>query len=774
LHNILFVIFHEMNKLSLTIIRLRKFIIVLTLLLTAIMAYFFKNLEVDPDVFNYLPEDDPKATLFREVGEKYGGNYTGIIGLETKDIFNAATLENIRRVTDSLEIIPGVGTVTSLTNIIDIKGSDWGIEIGNLVDKYNIPQTEEALSALKEYTLSQEMYRGTIVSEDATLTAIMVKISEGVDKIEVAGSIKEKIETLGLEETVYYGGMPFAFKSLAEIIMGDMALLAPITALVIILVLFLSFRSWRGVILPLVTVAISIIWTIGLMGILHIKISIISDVIPVILLAVGSAYTIHVINRIRQDAIEYPGQGLQGSLAYIIIPVVLAATTTMAGFISFIFGSYLTMISTFGIFMALGVAFAMILSLTFAPAVMASFPEKRNPSRVRESAGMDVLARFLEWIINIVTHNTRFVFMGWSLILIAAVAGTMMIQRKVDIIDYFRKSDPSHRSEMIFREKFGGSMPVYLTVKGDMQDPEILNILEDVSVFMKQTGFVAHSQSVADLIEEMNEVMGEGKTIPAEKAKVEQLWFLLEGQDIMDQLVTYEKDEGLLNATSGKGDLFDMQLFVNDLENYIDQRKEWKESVNFTGLPSLYLQIDRSIVHSQMQSLIFATLLVFLLVTLILRSIRRGIHAIIPILATLLVLFGFMGLTGIPLDIATVLVGSVSIGIGVDYAIHMITHFDHRIKAGDGMKSSLEHAIRISGRAIVINVLSVALGFLVLTFSNLVPIQRFGLLVAVTMITSGAAALTLLPATVMISAKSEEQRAKSIVQRAKSIVQSAK
>jgi predicted RND superfamily exporter protein len=523
--------------------------------------------------------------------------------------------------------------------------------------------------------------------------------------------------------------MPFAFKSLAEIIMGDMALLAPITALVIILVLFLSFRSWRGVILPLVTVAISIIWTIGLMGILHIKISIISDVIPVILLAVGSAYTIHVINRIRQDAIEYPGQGLQGSLAYIIIPVVLAATTTMAGFISFIFGSYLTMISTFGIFMALGVAFAMILSLTFAPAVMASFPEKRNPSRVRESAGMDVLARFLEWIINIVTHNTRFVFMGWSLILIAAVAGTMMIQRKVDIIDYFRKSDPSHRSEMIFREKFGGSMPVYLTVKGDMQDPEILNILEDVSVFMKQTGFVAHSQSVADLIEEMNEVMGEGKTIPAEKAKVEQLWFLLEGQDIMDQLVTYEKDEGLLNATSGKGDLFDMQLFVNDLENYIDQRKEWKESVNFTGLPSLYLQIDRSIVHSQMQSLIFATLLVFLLVTLILRSIRRGIHAIIPILATLLVLFGFMGLTGIPLDIATVLVGSVSIGIGVDYAIHMITHFDHRIKAGDGMKTSLEHAIRISGRAIVINVLSVALGFLVLTFSNLVPIQRFGLLV---------------------------------------------
>jgi predicted RND superfamily exporter protein len=152
-----------------------------------------------------------------------------------------------------------------------------------------------------------------------------------------------------------------------------------------------------------------------------------------------------------------------------------------------------------------------------------------------------------------------------------------------------------------------------------------------------------------------------------------------------------------------------------------------------------------------MQSLIYATLLVIILVAFILKSLRLGIHAIIPILATLLVLFGFMGLVRIPLDIATVLVGSVSIGIGVDYAIHMITHYNHEIKSGAGVKSSLEHAIRISGRAIVINVLSVALGFLVLTFSNLVPLQRFGLLVAVTMFTSGAAALTLMPAVLFVS-----------------------
>jgi len=744
-----------MNCLSRLIIYYRRSIIIITLLVTVVMAVFFRNLEVDPDVFNYLPEDDPKAMLFREIGDKYGGNYTGIIGLETDDIFNTTTLEHIRQITDSLETIPGVGTVTSLTNIIDIKGSDWGIEIGNLIDKYDIPRTAEELSALKTYTLSQEMYRGTLVSEDATYTAVMVKISEGVDKITVATTIHEKIESMNLPERVFFGGMPFVFKSLSDIIMGDMTLLAPIAAFMIIIVLLLSFRSWRGVVLPLLTVAISIIWTLGLMGLLHIKISIISDVIPVILLAVGSAYTIHVINRVRQTSAENPDRTLQEALSFIIIPVFLAATTTMAGFISFIFGSYLTMISTFGIFMALGVAFAMILSLTFAPAVLAVLPEKIKPGHTLKRIRLDLLDRLLQRIFKLVTSHPWHVIIGWCIVLLIAIAGIFMIQRKVDIIDYFRKSDPTHIAEEIFREKFGGSMPVYLTVKGDVQDPEVLNTMRLTADFIEHSESVVHTQSIADLIEEMNEVMGEGKVIPKEKAKVEQLWFLLEGQDIMEQLVTYDKDEGLVNATFNTGDVDKMQEFTDELEGFIADHPAWKGKVDFTGLPSLYLKIDRSLILSQMQSLIYATLLVFLLVAVFLRSLRRGLHAILPILVTLLVLFGFMGLVNIPLDIATVLVGSVSIGIGVDYAIHMITHFDHEFKAGGVVSTSLGHAIRISGRAIIINVLSVALGFLVLMFSNLVPLQRFGLLVAVTMITSGAAALTLLPATLFVTNKNK-------------------
>ncbi len=737
---------------SRVIITYRKTILVSAIVLTCVLAWFLRDLKVDPDVFNYLPEDDPKAMLFKEVGTRYGGNYTGIIGLEAAEVFSKNTLEHIRMITDSLKIIPGVGSVTSLTNIIDIKGSEWGIEIGNLVDKYRIPDDPESLNALKAYTLSREMYRGAIVSEDATFTAILVKISEGVDKIRVAAEVVETVEKMNLEEKVYYGGMPFALKSLADIILGDMLFLAPITALVIILVLFLSFRSWRGVILPLLTVAISIVWTIGLMGLMGIRISIISDVIPVILLAVGSAYTIHVINRIRVMRAETGGP-VQPALAYIMIPVFLAAVTTMAGFISFIFGSYLTMISTFGFFMAAGVFFAMLLSLTLAPALLAAFPEKAQHIPGAKGRDHDLLSRMLERLSRMVTRHPRRLVTAWTVVILVAVAGIFIIQRKVDIMEYFRPSDPTRIAEVIFREKFGGSMPVYVTVKGDVREPANLEIMRQVAEHMEQSEYITHTQSVADLIMEMNDVMGEGRTIPGDRLKVEQLWFLLEGQSIMEQLVAYDQDEALVTATFNTGGVDEMSRFTEDLEHYIAGHPEWQGKVDFTGLPSLYLRIDRSLINSQMQSLAYAMLLVIFLVALILFSIRRGIQAVVPILTTLLVLFGFMGLTGIPLDIATVLVGSVSIGIGVDYAIHMITHLDHELRGGNDLQSAVGHAVRVSGRAIVINVLAVALGFLVLLFSNLVPLQRFGLLVAVTMAASGAAAITLLPALLFITAK---------------------
>ncbi len=139
------------------------------------------------------------------------------------------------------------------------------------------------------------------------------------------------------------------------------------------------------------------------------------------------------------------------------------------------------------------------------------------------------------------------------------------------------------------------------------------------------------------------------------------------------------------------------------------------------------------------------------------RSFPKGIYAAIPIVATIVILFGFMGLTGIALDIATVLVASIALGMGIDYSIHIITHFSKKFDEVKNIDEAIKDSIMISGKAIIINIISVAAGFLVLTFSHIVPIQNFGLLVALSMIGAGVGALTLLPVILILYYRKKEK-----------------
>jgi predicted RND superfamily exporter protein len=170
-------------------------------------------------------------------------------------------------------------------------------------------------------------------------------------------------------------------------------------------------------------------------------------------------------------------------------------------------------------------------------------------------------------------------------------------------------------------------------------------------------------------------------------------------------------------------------------------------------MPYVNAQLDRSLVSSQLTSLLIAIVLVIALVSLIFRSIAEGIYAGIPIIATIAVLYGVMGITGIPLNVVTVLVASVSMGIGIDYAIHYIAHFNDALQRGYELESAVEEAMMISGKAILINFISVSAGFLMLVFSDLMPMVYFGSMIGLSMLGSSMGALTLLPAILLLNKK---------------------
>jgi hydrophobe/amphiphile efflux-3 (HAE3) family protein len=735
-----------MEKLFRNVLKIKWVIVGIVLIITIYLGWQIPSVKINSDVVSSLPDDDKDAVLLKKIGLKFGGNKTGMIIIETEDVFTAEVIEHVKVISDTISEIEGVESVTSLTSIISVKTGEDGFEIGKLIDEDNLPQSKNELTSLKEKVLSEENYKGTIVSEDGTSTIIMFSIDQQVNMQSVARMVESKISELNLPEKIYFAGSPMLLNAISRLIAFDLTRLLPIAFLVITLVLYLGFRSMRGVILPLLTSVLAIIWVIGIMSLAGSEMTMISNNIPIILLAVGTAYSIHVINRIDQEKDDL-NKALITALKYVTIPVILAALTTIAGFLSFLFGSYLTMIRDFGLYTALGTFISLLLSIFFIPAFISAFSWKNKAVADRGDSGeRSLFSKYLHIPLHrvLLKHPGKILTL-WIIATVVSIGGIILIKRNVDIRNYFRKDNPARIAEEIMGSKFGGSKPAFVLFKGDVQSPEFLNTMLKAEEYMKKSPGIVATQSIARLIAEINGALGEEKRIPDEKDKIEQIWFLLEGNENVQKLVSDDLDEAIIISKFLSPENKEKKEFEEYMKKFISENSSSEFSIEVTGMPFIDVTMDRSLINSQIGSLIIAVLFAIFIVSVILRSSFAGLFAAIPIISTIIILFGVMGFSGIPLNMATVLVASIAMGIGVDYSIHVISHFNSHINEGATISKALDETIAISGKAIIINVISVSVGFLVLLFSEMVPLQYFGLLISLSMVGSGMSALTFLP-----------------------------
>jgi len=740
----------KVNHISEGILKFRWVILILVLICTIFLGSQISKLTIDADILSSLPDDDPHALLLKRIGQKFGGNRMGIVILETDNIYQTKVIEHVRDLTDTVSKIDGISSVSSLSNIINIKGGDSGIEVGGLVDEYNLPETAEDFKLLRENIESNEMYKGSIVSEDMTSTLIIFTLEDDANVNIVARNVIDKTQELQLTEKLYYIGSPMLITYIAELMKNDLTKLLPLAFLLIAIILFFSFRSVSGVLLPLITAVISIVWTLGAMSLLGYSMSMISNNIPIILLAVGSAYTIHVVNRINALQGTDDPNILSTALNYIMIPVFLAAITTIIGFVSFIFGAYLEMIVEFGIFTAFGTFIACLISIFFVPAVIRIFQKEDTKPKVKLAKNTFLSDHILVPIKNVLFKNTKLILGLWLLVLGISTIGIFSIKRSVDIQEYFKKGNPTREAERIMVEKFGGTKPVFVLFTGNMQNPEVLKTMMATSDYMEKSPDIYTSMSVAKLIAEINLAIMGNREIPEEQDMIEQLWFLLDGNETMKRFVSDDLTEGIIISKFKSPDNQAKKEFAAYMDVFIQENSSETCKIQITGMPFVDITMDRSLINSQLGSISIAIIFVIIIVGLILRSALNGLYASIPIISAIIILFGVMGITGISLNIATVLVASVALGIGIDYSIHIISHFNETFKKTNDVKLAIEDAILISGKAIIINVISVSAGFLILIFSDMVPLQYFGILIALSMVSSSLGALTLLPAILIL------------------------
>ena len=728
----------------------KKWLIILLVLIgTLFFGNEIRSLKIDADILRSLPDEDPDARLLKKIGKNFGGNNMGVIILETDNIYQTSVLEHIQLLTDTLTNIDGITTVSSLTNIINIKGGDYGIEIGKLVDEYEMPESPKDFQILRNNILNNEMYKGSIVSEDETSTLIIFNLDNNSDVNAIAKNVIRKTEELNLPEKLYYIGSPMLLTYISDLMRDDLTNLLPLAFLVIAFILFLSFRSISGVLLPLLIAIIAIVWSLGSMAFLDIKMSMISNNIPIILLAIGSAYTIHVINRINKVSQSKETDVIATALAFVLIPLILAAITTIIGFVSFIFGAYLNMIVDFGIFTALGTLFASLLSIFFVPAILEVVNYKRKKN-IKQKEYSFLTNYFLKPINALLIKRPKTILIFWMVLIAISIVGMSSIKRSVDIQEYFKKNNPTRLAENIMIEKFGGTKPIFVHFKGNMQSPKVLKTMIQTSEYMEKSPDVYTSMSIAKLIAEINLNITNTRGIPNKSEQIEQLWFLLEGNEVLNRFVNEDLTEGIIISKFKSPDNESKKEFAKYMRKFIAANSSEDCEIEITGMPFVDITMDQSLINSQIGSILIAILFVIILVGIILRSWISGLYASIPIIATIMLLFGFMGLTGISLNIATVLVASVALGIGIDYSIHIISHFNESYKKSQDLYASIQESILISGNAIIINVISVSAGFLILVFSEMVPLQYFGLLIALSMVSSCLGALTLLPSILIL------------------------
>lgn len=954
-----------MKAFSEFVVRYRWPIIVFVLGVTAVSLFLAKGLSINSDVVTYLPQNDPYVIAFNEVGRKFGGNYLAIIGLEANDVFTYDVLVTVQKITEVLEGLEGISHVTSLTNILDFREIEGGLEVGKLIEEGKIPRDSTELQRLREYTLSKDMYRGALVSGDGRLTLIIARLKDTADRPALAQRMRREVrQIVGDRYRIYFAGMPFQIDFISSLIFQNMLRLTPITGLLILLILFLSFRSVRGVLLPFATVLISSAWAFGFMAAMGYQISIISGITPVLILAVGSAYGIHMANRYYEEIHKLPNPPVATgrALQEVGIPIAMAGLTTLIGFLSLL-TSNLSIVKEFGIVTGAGIVFAFFIATTFLPASLAQMPpDVGNRSKEEgENKRDNAVTRAMDRLGAFVLKYEKPILMSSGAILIFALLGIPRITREVNMLEYFKPESEIRVAEDIMEEKFGGSIPAQLHIKGDIKNPATLKLMRDIERRLEAIPYVNDPQSVADLICEMNRVMNGRYTIPETPEGVGNLWFMLEGQKILDQMITPDNREAQIQAKLGtvntqkvlhiveeidayletlpdtlvtiavtdipkahradwrrflreriamnlqleiqKRDAsytLDKALLFNHLDHFLQDEKsqwpealcqsiaqkvaqyltleesdifveseailkqveadlkeilrkgdvtlesvaailrrrippeliefpeaidytaesmvaliqsEWKEErlrdlmerikedlppsiaqspdfdrdlksvlwelneeyvnipievyrqwseekpiphqdvvtveVIHTGFAPIYKELDAKLLSSQIKSLLMALIIVFLLLSVQFRSLVGGLIGLFPIVLTLLINFGVMGHFHVALDNATMMIASLIIGIGIDYAIHFSSRFKLELKRQGDVRKALDTTLETTGVAILINAVSVGMGFLVLLLGDIVPIQRFGWLVALAMLVSSAGALTGLPALIL-------------------------
>jgi predicted RND superfamily exporter protein len=732
-------------------------VLVLVAVTTVFVASGMRKLRTEFNVEASLPASHPFVRIDQAIRKEFGGRRTVMMAVVPKsgDVWQPEVLGTVRDLTLAALRMPDIMSqnvvsvaAPSVRHVEDRGGS---IEADYLMR--DVPQTPEEMAALRARLESDPQLRGMLVTPDQQAALIVLDFWEGPQSYEIAQRVLDLIETMHDRPVdIYAAGEPM----LALTDLGQSALIGrriPLVFVVISLMLLASFRNVQGMIIPMLTAMLSTVWALGLMGHTGIVIDAWNVAAPILLVAIAAAHSAQMLKRYVEE-VARTGDNRTAVIESTVRmgPVMVAAgLTATLGFASLaLFG--VRSVANLGLSCAYGIGSAVLLEMTFIPALRAVVPAPRHTA-----LGGGWTARVLESLQRAVLRDGgRAVLVGTAVVLVISAIGILRIRTFGPTREYMPADSLARRHLEALERHFPGTVTLTVLYDGAPSSTKSLPVLQHMVALqeeMERSPLVVRTASVADLVKTLHKTFNADDPtyrLPDTQELVSQLLFLGDSP-AFERFVERSQSRAVVTAYLRSDDSALVGPLVRHLEQWVaDHPPPDGERVLIAGgAGPTVLAVNEHTTYGKLLNMLVVLAVIYTVSSVIMRSPAVGLYVISPIVVTMIILFGGLGWTGVRLDMGSASVIAMAAGVGADYAIYFLYRLreEHR-RLGDDIRA-VGTAMQTSGRAVLFVASSIGVGFGCMAWSPYLGMKLFGTLMPAAMVISCLAALSIMPVLVL-------------------------
>ncbi len=740
-----------------------RLVLALTILLTVAAGAQLPRIRTDTDPKNMLPITSP-VRQYNDQVEAWFGLPADVIVLGIRNdagLFNRDSLGRVARITEEILRLPGViaRDVVSLPTVDDVAVEGEALRARPLLDR--IPDSPEALEGLRRQLQENRLLTNRLLSADGKTTAVYVPIEKTANGKLIADQIRAIVGREKGPERFFLAGDPVSRDTFGIEMFRQMGLFSPLAGMVMFIVLYLMFRSWGLVIANMVVAMLSIIWAMGTFIGLGIPIHIMASMSPVFLMAI-STDTVHIFNEFffRLREVGDRDRAIRETMDAVAIPVLFSDLTTAVGFASLAIGPIIP-VRIFGLLVAFGTLLILLMSFTVVPAIMALLPKERLARFAAVEGPQAVAPRWLTKLGEFSIRRRRAIaLVGLLLVLISAV-GISRIRINNNMLAWFKAGSEIRQADKVLNESLGGTSTLYLVHVGKREDamaePGALRRLEELQRHLEGHPLVGKTISVADYVKRVSRVLHRDdprvEVIPDEKTTVAQYLLLLgmaaKPRDLANVIDdSYQKANVIVQLRSW--DAAEARALLEEARGWIAAHPFPEIEVRPAGIAYFNMVWNDEVLVGMLEGFIASLILVLLLLMLNYRSLRWGLVSFLPLLFTVVLIYGVVGFIGKDFDMPISVLSTLSLGLAIDFAIHFVSRFQRRFRETGEMEEALRWTVGRPGRGILRNAVLFASGFAVMLFAALTPYITVGAFMVAIMLLSAVATLVYLPALIAL------------------------